>query len=128
MTQAGWYPLDGEIRYWNGEAWTDEVRPRLSATERAARLDAEIASASQPGNTSVDVTVAKTGEWSALVTIRPKTNHLLHFLIGVFTCGTWWLVWLLIYLTTSSKAAQRVLTIDEWGRAEWATQAPGSSH
>ena len=27
-----------------------------------------------------------------------KCNHLLHFVIGLFTCGLWWLIWPFIAL------------------------------
>jgi len=31
-----------------------------------------------------------------VVAQRPKTNHILHFLITVFTCGAWVVVWILV--------------------------------
>jgi hypothetical protein len=34
---------------------------------------------------------------------RPGTNHVLHLLMCVFTCGLWALVWLLITATTGNK-------------------------
>jgi hypothetical protein len=27
QTPAGWYPSDGQERYWDGSAWTEQVRP-----------------------------------------------------------------------------------------------------
>jgi hypothetical protein len=42
-----------------------------------------------------------------------KTNHLLHFLIGIFTLGLWWIVWLVIALT--NRESHRLITVSELG-------------
>lgn len=31
---AGWYPVDGQERYWDGSAWTDHLRPLPSTLDR----------------------------------------------------------------------------------------------
>ena len=42
------------------------------------------------------------------------TSHLLHFVLGLFTLGLWWLfVWLPLVLFGGLK--QRYVSIDEWG-------------
>lgn len=118
-TPAGWYPIEGELRYWDGRAWTSEIRPRLSAMERAAALDREIGTAMQAGNTRLDVTVMKTSEFSAQIISKQKINHILHFIIGWVTCGLWWLVW--AGLSLSNQPRQRTLSVDEWGRPVWSS-------
>ena len=48
------------------------------------------------------------------VVVRGKpVNHLLHFLIGVFTCGLWWIAWLVIAITGGEK--RQMITVDEFG-------------
>jgi hypothetical protein len=46
------------------------------------------------------------------VTGQP-VNNTLHFLIGVFTCGLWWLLWLVIGLLGGTK--RQLIHVDEWG-------------
>jgi hypothetical protein len=40
-------------------------------------------------------------------------NNVLHFFIGLFTLGVWWLVWIVLALTGGEK--REMLTVDEWG-------------
>lgn len=34
---------------------------------------------------------------------RDAPNHLLHFLVGIFTCGLWWIAWLFIVIAHSNN-------------------------
>lgn len=43
-----------------------------------------------------------TGTWVA----RP-VNHLLHFLVGLATCGVWWLVWIVLVCRPSRRFIPR---------------------
>jgi len=54
-------------------------------------------------------------DYTAVIVKGKPVNHLLHFLIGVFTCGLWWIAWLIIAITGGEK--REMLTIDEWGNA-----------
>ena len=49
---------------------------------------------------------------AVLIRGRP-VNHLLHFFIGVFTLGLWWIVWLLLGITGGER--REVVTVDEFG-------------
>jgi hypothetical protein len=40
-------------------------------------------------------------------------NHVLHFLIGVFTCGLWWIVWLVMAMSGGEK--HTLVQVDEFG-------------
>lgn len=42
-----------------------------------------------------------------------RVNHLLHFLIGVFTIGAWWFVWLLLVILGGEK--RYLIAVDERG-------------
>ena len=49
----------------------------------------------------------------AVIVHGGRVNHLLHFLIGVFTFGGWWLVWLLLAILGGEK--RYLITVDESG-------------
>ena len=49
----------------------------------------------------------------AVLVIGGDTNHVLHFLIGLLTCGLWWFVWLFFVAFTGKK--RFVVTVDESG-------------
>ena len=51
---------------------------------------------------------------AVMVTGKP-VNHLLHFFIGVFTCGLWWIAWLILAVTGGEK--REMITVDDWGNA-----------
>ena len=42
-----------------------------------------------------------------------RVNHLLHFLIGIFTIGAWWFVWLLLVILGGEK--RYLVSVDERG-------------
>jgi hypothetical protein len=49
----------------------------------------------------------------AVIVTGHRVNHLLHFLIGIFTCGLWWIVWLILALTGGER--RQIITVDEFG-------------
>jgi hypothetical protein len=49
----------------------------------------------------------------AVIIYGKPVNHLLHFFIGLFTVGLWWIVWLVLALTGGEK--REMITIDEFG-------------
>lgn len=52
MTEPGWYQDDnGDTRYWDGQAWTDQVQPATPAYIRPASLSQPAAPASAKTNT-----------------------------------------------------------------------------
>lgn len=53
------------------------------------------------------------GDFQAVVVRGHRVNHLLHFLIGIFTLGLWWLVWLVIAITGGEK--RQMITVDQFG-------------
>ena len=52
-------------------------------------------------------------DYQAILVTGKNVNHLLHFLIGLFTCGAWWLVWLILAFATGEK--RHVIAVDEYG-------------
>ena len=72
------------------------------------------------------------GAWRVRPRRRPavvlghRPNHLLHFFIGLFTVGLWWIVWLVIAMFGGEK--RQTITIEKpaggkgsmcWCRANW---------
>lgn len=52
-------------------------------------------------------------DFMAVLVSGKKVNHLLHFFIGIFTLGAWWIVWAILAMTGGEKRA--VITVDEYG-------------
>lgn len=70
----GWYPAGNVQRYWDGQTWTDQTAPL----------------AEPPAGMLVPMAPPPAGPaaWQP-----PKTNHILHLLLTVLTCGLWSIVW-----------------------------------
>lgn len=54
-------------------------------------------------------------DYQAVVVTGKKVNHLLHFIIGLFTLGFWWIIWLILGLTGGEK--RQIIAVDEFGNA-----------
>ena len=57
--------------------------------------------------------VESQSETMAVIVYGKPVNHLLHFFIGLFTVGLWWIVWLILVLTGGEK--REMITVDEFG-------------
>ncbi|HSS41279.1 MAG TPA: hypothetical protein VLK37_01870 [Solirubrobacterales bacterium] len=53
------------------------------------------------------------GDFQAVVVRGHRVNHLLHFLIGIFTLGLWWLVWIVLAITGGEK--RQMISVDQFG-------------
>jgi hypothetical protein len=84
------------------ETWTDR--------ERQEELDHAVSVKVQAG-CRVE---SRTDFQAVLVRGRP-VNHLLHFIVGIFTVGVWWLVVWLPIVASGSGETRLVLSIDETG-------------
>ena len=51
--------------------------------------------------------------YQAVLVSGGRVNHLLHFIVGVFTCGWWWIVWIFLAITGGEK--RYVVRTDEFG-------------
>lgn len=84
----------------------------ISVAERTERLSRIISSRTLEGWVVVD---RNERDGSAVLMSPGKpVNHVLHFLVGVFTCGLWWIVWVILVLTQKSEVRMR-LSIDSYG-------------
>ncbi|MPZ23675.1 MAG: hypothetical protein GEU28_09040 [Dehalococcoidia bacterium] len=89
------------------EAPTVETMAK-SPEERRAVLAQHVAQAVASG-----ARVQSQSDAMAVVVRGSRVNHLLHFLVGVFTLGIWWVVWLVIAVTGGEK--RQMIQVDEFG-------------
>jgi hypothetical protein len=84
----------------------------ISDQERVERLSRVVSSRSLEGWIVVD----KNDRDASAVLRKPgkEVNHILHFLIAVFTCGLWAIVWLILTLNREKEQRMRV-SIDGYG-------------
>jgi hypothetical protein len=78
----------------------------LSAEDRRARLQAVIQAEIVRG-----ARVESQTDTLVVIVHGRRVNHLLHFLIGVFTIGMWWFVWLLLAILGGEK--RYLIAVDE---------------
>lgn len=52
-------------------------------------------------------------ETMAVLIYGRRVNHILHFLVGIFTFGFWWLVWLALAIFAGESRA--MVSVDEFG-------------
>lgn len=108
VVQPGWYPDRedrGLERYWNGEGWANDWRPRqpLPATDRRTILQQTVSSwVSQTG-----AKVEYQDDQRAVLGLYDKPNHVLHGILSVITLGLWLIVWLLV---VEAPRGRRVLS------------------
>ena len=76
--------------------------------ERKALLAKHVAAAFTSG-----ARVESQTETMAVLVYGRRVNHLLHFLLGFVTLGSWWLVWIFLAITGGEK--RKVITVDDYG-------------
>jgi len=81
---------------------------RLSLEERRALLAQAI-----PGYVGQGYRLESQTDTMATLVIGRRVNHLLHFFIGIFTLGFWWIVWLIMAIAGGER--RRMLTVDDYG-------------
>lgn len=63
--------------------------------------------------------VESQGMYNATLVSGQPVNHVLHVLIGTFTCGLWFFVWAI--LAMSNRQARATLFVDQAGQVHWQT-------
>lgn len=108
MAAPGWYPdPSGVQRYWDGHAWAV-----LPADTRADILNQAIMAA-RAQNPAMRV---ESHSPHQATLAYGETNHLLHGVLTLMTCGFWLIVWL-FFMTLTRRA---VVTVDPYGAVIWA--------
>lgn len=67
--------------------------------------------------------VESQGDFSASLVRGRRVNHMLHFLIGLFTFGVWWLVWIFLVMTGGER--RQAGTVNEDAKVIWGKEAKG---
>lgn len=78
---AGWYPIDGQQRYWDGSHWTEHYAP-LQLSE-------------SPASTQSQVVVESRKMY--------KTSHAFHLIMSIITFGFWLPIWLIMGIYNSIR-------------------------
>ena len=107
------------MRYWDGNAWTDQVREgqtelnttRRSADERKAILAQQLQSAAARG-----LRIESQSDFQAVLVEGQPVNHTLHAILTIFTCLLWGIVWAVITATGGEK--REMIVVDEFGNVQ----------
>lgn len=87
---------------------TSDLIDTKTSEQRRAILAQNVTSAVAAG-----ARVETQSDFMAVLVSGKKVNHLLHFFIGIFTLGAWWIVWAILALTGGEKRA--MIQVDEYG-------------
>lgn len=80
-----------------------------SIEERKAMLAQQVANAVSARRARIE----SQSDYQAVVVVGRRVNHILHFLIGLFTFGLWWVVWVLLAAAGGEK--RELLQVDPYG-------------
>jgi hypothetical protein len=86
------------------------AQPAQAALETRRQILAQaVASAVVTQNARVE----SQSDYPAVLVTGHPVNHILHFLVTIFTCGLWVIVWILLVITGGTK--RQMIYVDEWG-------------
>jgi hypothetical protein len=121
---SGWYPDPNAgganlMRYWDGDAWTDQVQggseintTRRSADERKVILAQQLQTAAARG-----LRIESQSDFQAVLVEGKPVNHVLHAILTIFTCLLWGIVWAIIAATGGET--RQMVVVDEFGNVLW---------
>jgi len=85
----------------------------LSQVARAPEERKALLANALQGQVAGGARIESQGDFQAVVVRGHRPNHLLHFLIGVFTLGLWWIVWFFIAVFGGEK--RQMVSVDDFG-------------
>jgi hypothetical protein len=85
----------------------------LSQTEKSDTERKALLANTLQGQVAGGARIESQGDFQAVVVRGHRTNHLLHFLVGVFTLGLWWIVWFFIAIFGGEK--RQMINVDQFG-------------
>jgi hypothetical protein len=90
--------------------------PGLEALSQSAKAPEErkaLLANTLQGQVASGGRIESQGDFQAVVVRGHRPNHLLHFFIGIFTFGLWWIVWFFIAVFGGEK--RQMISVDEFG-------------
>lgn len=107
------------MRYWDGSAWTHQIKEgltevnttRRSGDERKAILARQLQSAIARG-----LRIESQSDYQAVLVEGKPVNHVLHAIITIFSCGLWGIVWIIMAVTGGEK--REMIVVDEFGNVQ----------
>lgn len=90
------------------EAEPQAVPLRKTPDERKAAIGQQIMREVAQGGR-----VESQGDYMAVLVYGKRVNHLLHFFVGLFTFGFWWIVWIFMAIFGGEK--RKMVQVDDFG-------------
>ena len=87
--------------------------PTVTATQKTSEERRALLANALQGQVAGGARIESQSDYQAVIVQGHRVNHLLHFFIGIFTLGLWWLVWIVIAITGGEK--RQMATVDEFG-------------
>jgi hypothetical protein len=85
----------------------------LPQTEKSAGERKALLANTLQGQVAGGARIESQGDFQAVVVRGHRVNHLLHFFIGLFTLGLWWIVWFFIAIFGGEK--RQMINVDQFG-------------
>jgi uncharacterized RDD family membrane protein YckC len=105
-TPAGWYPSPtspGAEQYWDGNAWTDQLRPPTPTP--AAPMQQTAAASVRAGRVGLPAGVAAANPWMRLL------GYVLEIILITVTLGIGWLIWAATTASNGQTPAKKLLKL-----------------
>ena len=91
------------------------VTPVIEPTPKSVEVRKEALSRLLQSQIATGFRIESQSDTQAVLVKGHRPNNLLHFIVGIFTAGLWWLVWAGIALFGGEK--REMASVDEWANA-----------
>jgi hypothetical protein len=90
-----------------------DVLTGIAQTEKSLEERKALLANALQGQVASGARIESQGDIQAVVVRGHRVNHLLHFFIGLFTLGIWWIVWFFIAVFGGEK--RQMVNVDQFG-------------
>ncbi len=106
-------PADASLETLPPPPAPDAALDGLAQTEKAPGERKALLANTLQGQVAGGARIESQGDFQAVVVKGHRTNHLLHFFIGLFTLGLWWIAWFFIAIFGGEK--RQMINVDQFG-------------